>query len=242
MFGRRPSAGRVVRISQPSPASFAAAVALALVLASCGGAAPSPTPAPTAVPTPTPTPNPHLAEPASVDTVFTWLNGHGLTVIGNNADRGPSGEPLKRINATYAGWPLILSEYSTGALARKSSGVGPKAAKPVADEAPFTFLGLNIVVDFGPQLRRDDDPAPDPRFVDAATKLATALDALLGPLGIRSVVRVALPMPLATPAPSSSAAPSGVTGSPRATPRPSQKTTAKPSLKPTPEATPKPSG
>ncbi|HEY3523658.1 MAG TPA: hypothetical protein VGK63_08135 [Candidatus Limnocylindrales bacterium] len=120
-----------VRISQRSSrrvmrgraAGVAVGLTAALALAACGGGA-APSPSPSAAPTPTPTPNPHLAAPASVDAVFTWLTRHGLTIIPNNADARDSGEPVKRINATYAGWPLILSQYSTEAAARNATGIG----------------------------------------------------------------------------------------------------------------------
>jgi hypothetical protein len=51
---------------------------------------------------------------------------------------------------------------------------------------------MNIVVEFGPYLVRGDEPAPDVRFVDAATALAHALDPLLGPLVVRAVVPIAM--------------------------------------------------
>jgi hypothetical protein len=214
----------------------------AVLAAACGGAAPSAPPSATPAATPTPTPNPHLAEPASVDAVFTWLNGHALRVIGNNADRGASGEPVKRINATYAGWPLILSQYSSAAAARKATGVGGKEARATADQPTFTFVGLNIVIDFGPRLARDSDPAPDARFVDAATALAAALDPILGPLGVRGAVHVALPAaatpaPTATPSAPASVAPSS---NPAVTPKPTA--SAKPKATAKPKVTPKPSG
>jgi hypothetical protein len=209
----------------------AASVALAFVVAGCSGGGPS-QPPPTPAPTPTPTPNPHLLAPASVDTVFTWLTKHGISIVPNNADTGPSGEPVKRINATYAGWPLILSQYSTEAAAREASGVTRKTSRPHAEDAPFTFLGLNVVVDFGPRLRRDDDPLPDARFVAAATALGLALEPILGPLGVRTAVQLALPTASQAPA---SASPVG-SGTPKATKKPTKKP------KPKPKASPKPSG
>jgi hypothetical protein len=210
-----------VKTSRPLAGAPLALLVSALLVAACdaGGASPTPPPPPAA--TPTPTPDPHLAAPASVDEVFAKLSAAGLRIVGNNADQGS--EPLERLNTTYAGWPLILSEYSTAAAARKAVAVGLPAASPVtsaqptttprpskgtktpkptkaptpgpsprpgADDAPFTFVGLNIVAEFGPHLRRADDPLPEQRFIDAATALAAALDPLLGPLSIRAVVPV----------------------------------------------------
>jgi len=237
--------GRFVRNSQVRPSAgrsaFVAAL-LAVVVAACAGAAPSPTPVATpAAATPSPTPNPHLVPPASVDAVFTWLNGHGLRIVGNNADGAMAGGPRKRINATYAGWPLILSEYATTAGARTATGIRTSVAKAGADQPPFTFVGLNIVVDFGPRLRRATDPPPDARFVDAATTLAAALDPLLGPLTVRAAVTIALP-----PGPSASPGAGSPTpsGSPKATPKPKPKPKAsgKPKATARPKATATPSG
>lgn len=224
--------------SRPGVRALVAGLVGLLLVAACGGGAPSASPVATPAPTPTPTPNPHLAEPASVDAVFRWLNGRDLRVIGNNADSSANSEPLKRINATYAGWPLILSEYSSGAAARKASGVSVAETRAAAGQPEFTFVGLNVVIDFGPRLLRDADPAPDPRFVAAATALAAALDPLLGPLGVRAAVHVALPAaPGASPSPTGSAQ-----SSPNSSPQSSPKATPKPKATTKPKATPKPSG
>ncbi|HET7027985.1 MAG TPA: hypothetical protein VFI28_09865 [Candidatus Limnocylindrales bacterium] len=225
--------GRAVRISNHRRArlrAVSAALAAALAIGACSGAAPSAPPSRAPAATPAPTLDPHLAEPASVDVVFSKLSAAGLRIVGNNADRGS--EPVARINATYAGWPLILSQYSSAAAARKATGLAGMAAvpsatpvaspaspkptkptkspkptkapkpnpspkptpspKPGPDQAPFTFEGMNIVVEFGPYLVRADEPAPDQRFVDAAAALAHALDELLGPLVVRAVVPIAL--------------------------------------------------
>jgi hypothetical protein len=215
------------------------ALGAALAMAGCGGGSAKAAPTATPAPTPTPTPNPHLAEPASVDDVFVWLNAHGLAVVGNNADRGQSGEPVKRINATYAGWPLILSQYSSSAVARMASGVAGATSRPVADQAPFTFVGLNIVADFGPHLRTDGDAPPDGRFVAAATALADALDPLLGPLHERAAVRIPLPTIAPSPTPAG-ASPTPSPAKATTSPKPSSKATPKPSSNP--KATPKPTG
>jgi hypothetical protein len=233
-----------VRISYPSRGHGARRSALALraglvvvlgiALGACGGAAP-PKPTPTPAPTPTPTPNPHLSEPVAVETIWADLFRGGLKVVGNNADAGASGEPVNRINATYAGWPLIISQYSSSAAARAATGMSVPLSRPVADQAPFTFVGLNIVAEFGPHLLRDTDPAPEARFVQAANALAAVLDPLLGPLEVRASAPLALP----TPTPAASASPSA-TATPKPTARPTPKPTPKPTAKPKATPTPKP--
>jgi len=187
---------------------------VALLVAACGTAAT--TPSPTPPPTPTPTPDPHLTEPASVADVFQALNAAGLRITANNADSGgSSGGLLRRVNATYDSWPLILSEYASSAgLAASSGFVGGTA--PTRDDAPFSFAGLNILVEYGPHTKNDNE-APPARFSEAAQRLADALDPLLGPLAQSSVVPVVLPgvtpdaVPSGAPA---SAAPSAPEPSP----------------------------
>ena len=72
----------------------------------------------TPVPTPAATPVAHLTAPVKADAVFRAMVAGGLRIATNNASTGgPGREPVKRINATYEGWPLAISEYSTpGAL------------------------------------------------------------------------------------------------------------------------------
>ena len=83
------------------------------LLAACGEAPASKAPA-TPRPTPVVTPDPHLDDPATADQVFLGLVKAGLRMTANNADAGGAGDDLvKRINATYLGWPLSVSEYRT---------------------------------------------------------------------------------------------------------------------------------
>lgn len=172
---------------------------LALGLAACGGSA-AVTPSPTPTPTPTPTPDPHLTEPASLNDVFSWIQKQGLQVTANNADAGGTGgEPLRRINATYAGWPLIISEFSSSAALRKS-GFQPGTI-PGFGDAPFQIAGLNILVEYGPHAKNVNQQSPDPRFLAAAQRLADALDPLLGPLQQASVQAIRLPGAVSSAAP-----------------------------------------
>ena len=173
---------------------------VAFVVVACGG---NSTPSPSLVPSPSATPvaPTHLTEPASINTVFTKIDSAGLNVKANNADQPPSGEPRKRINATYAGWPLILSEYSSSA-ALKTAGRFDPSAKPVADDPPYAFAGLNILVEYGP--RTPQKPGvPELRFHSAAIALILVLDPLIGPLQQRSVDPLPLRGAIApTPSPS----------------------------------------
>ena len=173
-----------MRTERPHRVAIVLAIAVALVAACGGGQAPSPSPSPS--PSPTPTPDPHLEEPASVSIVFAKLDGAGLNLKANNADASTAGEPRKRINATYEGWPLIMSEYSSGAALRKAGRFDP-TKKPKPDDPPYAFAGLNILVEYGPRTPKGNDPSPDPRFHNAAAALAVVLDRLLGPLEQRSI-------------------------------------------------------
>lgn len=175
----------------------AALVAISL-LAACGpSASPSPSAA-VASPRPTPTPDAHLADPADGAEVYRLLNRAGLALVGTNARTGK--EPLKTYNATYAGWPLSLLEYSSATNRAKvvpfREGTAPGKSQP-----PYTFAGQNIVVLWGPIEQGVRQPAPEAARVEAATKLAAALDGIVGPLQERSTSRVSPLTPIAAPAP-----------------------------------------
>ena len=179
----------------------AAFAALALVGA-CGGTGASPTlhsstPGPTASPTVA-----HLADPAAAGDVYRLLRQAGLKVDGTNAVAG--GEPRSQINATYAGWPMALLEYSTATTRAKKllfrDGTAPGKGQPA-----FTLAGLNIAVLWGPVAEGRAPEPPDEAKLEAARALADALDALIGPLAERSFGRVSTP----PPTPSPSVAPSG---------------------------------
>ncbi len=165
-----------------------------------------------------------------MNTIFTALNSAGLKVVANTASKGPSGIPSKIINATYAGWPLILSEFASHAQLLQATKFDPADKNRIGDP-PYSIVGLNILIEFGPRSGKSGITPPDAPFVQAAQKIVAVLDPLLGPLQQRSAAPLRLPV--ATPPPTSSPSPS-----PSATQKPSgsPKTTAKP------KATPKPSG
>jgi hypothetical protein len=175
-------------------------------IAACGGDA-SPSPSPSASPTPVITPDPHLTEPVSIDTIYIELQKAGLHLTANTASSGPGGEPVKRISATYADWPLLLSAYSSSAALRRTTGFDP--AKPVRQgNAPITIAGLNILVEFGPKTGNTAVPeAPDARHREAALAIVRVLDPLLGPLAQVSVQPLPLPTATGLPSPSAPSSP-----------------------------------
>jgi hypothetical protein len=198
---RRTAAGH------PAPLLVVVLLAGALV-AGCGTAAVTPS-ATAPSPSPTPTPDPHLTAPASVGDVFAGLGKAGLKITANNADAGgQGGEPRKRLNTTYAGWPLILSEYSTHAALLEATGFEPGESPRIGD-APFRIVGLNILVEYGPHTKNEIS-RPEDRFIDAAQALADAMDPLVGPLSQASTVPLDLPagpVPSAAPSEAPTSAP-----------------------------------
>jgi hypothetical protein len=177
---------------------LAATLVAISLLAACGEtAAPSPSAA-AATPRPTPTPDTHLTDPASGSEVYTRLNRAGLGLVGTNALTGK--EPRNTYNATYAGWPLSLLEFSS-ATRRAKALPFRDGGRPSKGSPPYTFAGQNIVVLWGPIEEGAAPPEPDATHLEAATKLAAALDAVVGPLQERSSSRVSPLAPIAAPAP-----------------------------------------
>lgn len=180
-------------------------LAVAALVGACGSNAASPSPTPR--PTPVVTPDPHLTEPASVDTVYVELQRAGLDITPNTASSGPGGEPVKRISATFEGWPLILSQFTSSAALR-ASGFDPARAVRQGDP-PITLAGLNILVEFGPTTSNTALPEPpDSARRAAALELVRVLDPLLGPLGQVSAEPLPLPgggLPSAPPSASPNA-------------------------------------
>ena len=189
-------------------ATLAAVVLAAGLAAACGPAAPASLPV-TPRPTPLITPDPHLTEPASVDEVYQTLAREGLRITANTATVGTDGVTVKRINATYAEWPLVMTEFKSAAAlqvaARFDTGLPPQQG-----ESPYMIAGLNILVEFGPHLTNDGAPSPpSPAHKAAAGQLVDALHPLLHPLSQRSTEPVELPTPVAVPVtPAASPSPS----------------------------------
>jgi hypothetical protein len=199
---RRPPLGRA--------RTLAAAVAIGLFAGACGSGSPSTPPSATPVATPGPTPVAHLSEPAKADAIYLALLAAGLKIVPNNASTGgPGHEPVKRINATYAGWPLAISEYASAGSLQAATKWKP-GAKPGSGEASIAFMGLNILVEWGPSTGASPKK-PDERQIAAAAALHDALDPLVSPLAARLVVPipgVITPTPEPTVSPGPSAKPS----------------------------------
>lgn len=215
-----------MRTSNRGLRAVASAALVTAIVAGCGSSPASPPPA-TPVPTPVVTPDPHLRAPASVDDVFRLLGAAGIHIVPLTASIGTSGEPIKRITATYTDWPLVLSQYSTAEALRRVARFDPRTP-PVRGEPPYNIAGMNILIEFGPR----DTNAPKPVAADATRQaalvaLVNALDPLIGPLSQRSVVPVPLPHPAPLPPPS-------------ATPTPTVTPTPAPTKKPVPTTKPKP--
>jgi hypothetical protein len=157
----------------------------------CGAAASAPpvTPAPVA----TAPPPPVLSDPASVDVVWRRLGSAGLRITANNAGRGQDGEPVKRINASYRDWPLVISQYSSGPALIEATKFVPDVP-PVRGQPSYRLVGLNIFVEYGPSVTNDVlPPIPDDVRRDAALALVDVLAAILGPLQQSSIEPIPLP-------------------------------------------------
>jgi hypothetical protein len=189
-------------------------LALATVLvvfasvAACGSTpAPSVAALPTAIPTPVITPDPHLSEPATADQIFNAIRRGDLPLSVNNATAGVANAPMvKQINAQVANWPLIITEYRNAALLRAQLGWEP-ATNVKQGDPPFTWVGMNIIVTFGPTTGAPT--APDATRQEQAKDVVALIDPLLWPLEQRSLTPIATktPPPGATEAPPASTAP-----------------------------------
>lgn len=161
------------------------------------------------------TPNPHLSDPASAQDVFNGLGRQGLKITTNTAAVGADGAAvITRINATYLGWPLDVTQFRTSADLTKAAKWKTGEA-PGRGEAPVALAGSNILILWGPRTAGAKPRAPDERQRAALDALVAALDRLLSPIRTRTVVPVNVAAAVVVP--SASAGPSVA---PRATPAP----------------------
>lgn len=200
------------RGSRPRVVAPLSLALVAVLAAACAAAPPSPTPSPR--PTPVVTPNPHLPDPASAQDVFNGLGRQGLKITANTAAVGADGAAvITRINATYLGWPLDVTQFRTSADLVKAAKW--KAGEvPGRGEAPVALAGSNILILWGPRTAGAKPPAPDERQQAALDALVVALDRLLSPIRARTVVPVNVAAAAAT------SAPAGPSVAPQATPAP----------------------
>jgi hypothetical protein len=207
-----------MRISNQSALCRPLATGLvALMLAACSASVTSSAPPPTIAPTPVITPDPHLTDPATADAIFDVIRRAGLPLSVTNATGGdPSSPIVKQINAAIDNWPLVISQYKSNATLRAAVKWTPGKA-PAVGSPPYIFVGLNVLIAFGPTTGRP--LPPDATRQAQAERLVQVIDPLLWPLEQRSVT----PIPSRTaPTASPSAAPS----------KPSQKPSPKPTVKP----------
>lgn len=197
-------------------ARSAALVAVAAIAVGACGSTP-PSVAPTVAPTPTATPNPHLADPTTASAVYRGLGTEGLRLTANNAVAGEN-DVIERINATYLGWPLNITEYrTTKALAKATKWqVGER---PGQGDVPVAFAAANILVTWGPQTGAEPLP-PDDRQVAGLTDLVVALDRLLSPVRAKSVVPISAPGVVLGPQVDASGSPDATTADSKTSPKP----------------------
>ena len=181
-----------------------ALVAIACLAAACAEASPTPKPVPTVQPTPYvfPTPWPHMIAPATADDVYLALLADNLSITPNAASA--SKDPVKTIDATFENWPLAIVQYRTVESLKAASKWKP-SVKPGKGEAPVEFIGLNILVKWGPIATGTQIGTLDDRHVAAAVTLRDKLDRLLAPLASRTVV--ALPAAAASGSPGTGGSP-----------------------------------
>jgi hypothetical protein len=192
----------------------AAGVVLACAAAACGGQT-----TPIATPSNHPTtatsvlPVSRLASPATADAVYTALNAAGLKLVPTNAGGKGKGGLVKRIVATYADWPIIISQYSS-AKALAKAAAWKSGSKPGQGESPVAVKAMNILIEWGPTTGAKP-PKPSTRQRTALAALILAMDGLAAPLQTRSIIKVALPSHAApSPEPSSTAGDTGGAGGP----------------------------
>lgn len=163
-------------------------LSVSLLAAACGAAPASV--APTVAPTPMVTPDPHLPDPTTADDVFRAIGAQGLRLTASNAITG-TGTLVKRINASFGGWPLTISEYtSTQALTDRLEW--PDGEAPGGGEPAVAIAASNILITWGPT-SNGPPVAPDPARAARLVTLAETLDALLGPVHVRAIVRLPIP-------------------------------------------------
>jgi len=183
------------------------AIVAASIVAACGSPTTSPTPAPSrAVATAAPSRDPHLAAPTTLEVIYKAFQDAGLKVVADTAASGRNGnEPQRKLIATYDGWPLIISEFSTAKALNKATK-WKRGKHPTQGEPPFAVKGLNILVEWGPTTGRRP-PKPDAKQRQSIAAIIAALDPIAYPLSVRSSVTV--DVPTHTPIPTASPAASG---------------------------------
>ena len=193
----------------------AGAIVVVLAVACGSSSAPaSPTPAPSQVARPSA--DPHLHEPVSADQVFRALGGADLGLVATSANAGRGAGVVKEIYADVGSWPLRITQY-TDATALRNTVRWKAGSAPGRNEAPYTFIGLNVLIQYGPLSATRAPARPDSSRQAWAAKIVAVLDPLLSPLAQHSVIAFATQS--AAPSVAPTKAPSKA---PAKTPKPSK--------------------
>jgi hypothetical protein len=188
-----------------------------LFVAACGSSTPTASTPVSSVAASGVAPSQHLTEPATADDVIRVMAISGLKIVPNNATSGRNGEPIKSVNATYDGWPIVITQYSSAAALRKVARFDPSKG-PVVGDATYVLVGLNILISYGPQIHSRKAPRPAARYRTSAMRIVETLDPVLGPLQQVTVDPLPLPGGAAASPSASTPAASAPAKSPKASP------------------------
>ena len=176
---------RLRRARRPSVGAAGVVGLLSVTLLAAACSSPPASVAPSIALRPAASVDPHLPDPTTADDVFRAISAQGLRLTASNAITG-TGSLVKRINASFGGWPLTISEYdSTSALASRLEW--PEGEAPGGGEPAVAVAASNILITWGPT-SKGVPVAPDAARAARLTTLAEALDVLLGPVRVRSIV------------------------------------------------------
>jgi hypothetical protein len=196
---------RIVLPRMLRPLAIVAVVVAVVLFVVTRGSAPAVV-TPSAAPPVLVTPNPHLSTSATAQDVFNGLGHAGLKVTAHTASAGAADGPIvRRIFASYLGWPLDVTEYRSpellAAAEKWKSGSTPEYGDP-----PITIAGANMLIIWGPTSSGRAPVEPDARQKAGIQELVSALEVLLSPIRAKSNVPVQITQ--VAPAPATSAAPS----------------------------------
>ena len=105
-----------------------------------------------AAPAPIVTPNPHLPSTATAQQVFNGLGHAGLKVTAHTASAGTDDTIVTKIFATYLGWPLDVTQFSS-AQALTEAETWTSGTPPEKGDPPVTIAGGNILINLGADQR-----------------------------------------------------------------------------------------
>jgi hypothetical protein len=136
--------------------------------------------------------NPHLPSAATAQDVFNGLGHAGLQVTAHTASAGAQDSPIvRKIFASYLGWPLDVTEYRSAALLAEAER-WKSGAEPEYGDPPITIAGGNILIIWGPVAAGRAAAVPDDRQKQGLQQLVSALEVLLSPIRAKSSVPVVI--------------------------------------------------